>query len=324
MNRYRPQIESKLEERLGRHVSLGPMTLSLMPLSLRVNDAVIGEDPQLDTGRPFATAGSLVLRPKLLPLVRREFEIKTLQFDHPAVELVRNEKGVWNFSTLFKDSGGSSPNKVLLDQIKIYDGQVGITDRQEKAPRAVYDHIDFIVSNFAPTNSFPVELRAHLPGAGQQGVAWKGKVGPVERDAIARTSFDGRLSLDEVSVSGLQRFIKAQALSNSDAVLTGYADLKNSGGVMDSTGNFEIRNPRIQGVDLGYPIGMDYQIQANLNDSTAVIHKANLKLGQTPVSFHGSINAKQPPMQVDMTVQASNASVADAARLAAALGEAFT
>jgi uncharacterized protein involved in outer membrane biogenesis len=323
VNKYRPQIEGKLSDRLGRHVALGPMKLTLIPLAFRVNDAVIGEDPQLNSGRPFATAGSLVVRPRLIPLLRREFEIKSLQLDHPAVELVRNEKGVWNFSTLFKDNGGTGTSKVVLDQIKIYDGTVGITDRQEKAPRAVYDHIDFIVSNFGPTNSFPVELRAHLPGTGQEGVVFKGKVGPVDRDAIARTFFDGRLQLDQVSVSGLQRFIKAEALSNSDAILTGYADLKNTGGVVDSTGNFEVRNPRIHGVNLGYPIGMDYQVRANLNDSTAAIHKANLKLGQTPVSFHGTINSKQAPMQVDMTVQASNASVADAARLAAALGAAF-
>src|SRR5205807_711716 len=57
--------------------------------------------------------------------------------------------------------------------------------------------------------------------------------------------------------------------------------------------------------------------------STAAIQKANLKLGQTPVSLKGNINAKSTPAQMDMTVQASNASIAEAARLAAAFGAAF-
>ena len=35
VNHYRPQIESKLHDRLGRDVSLGPMRLSLIPISHR-------------------------------------------------------------------------------------------------------------------------------------------------------------------------------------------------------------------------------------------------------------------------------------------------
>src|SRR5262249_61256769 len=50
---------------------------------------------------------------------------------------------------------------------------------------------------------------------------------------------------------------------------------------------------------------------------------ASLKLGPTPGFIQGSIDAKPKPMQVDMTVQASSASIREAARLAAAFGLAF-
>ncbi|HYR44224.1 MAG TPA: AsmA family protein, partial [Terriglobia bacterium] len=324
VNRYRPQIEAELRNRLGREVSLGPMKISLIPLAFRVENAVIAEDPIFNTGRPFAQVQTLFVSPEWLPLLHREVQIKSLQLDGPAVELVRNEQGAWNFSTLMTGKQESEKSgSFSLDRLHIYDGQIGITDRQQKKPRAVYDHIDLLVSDFAPEKPFSVDLRAHMPGAGQQVVVLQGKIGPIQHDALARTAFDGKLNLDGVSLSGLQRFVKVEALENSDAVLTGDADVKNIDGALASTGKFEMRNSRIRGVDIGYPIAVDYEISSNINESTAAIQRANLKLGQTPVSLKGNIDAKSTPAQIDMTVQASNASIAEAARLAAAFGAAF-
>ena len=39
VNHYRPQIEAELEQRFGRDVSLGPMSLSLYPLAFRAENA---------------------------------------------------------------------------------------------------------------------------------------------------------------------------------------------------------------------------------------------------------------------------------------------
>jgi AsmA protein len=77
VNHYRPQIEAELRQRLGRDVSLGPMRLSLLPLAFRVDNAATGEDPQFNTGRPFAQVQTLFVRPKLLPLLHHDVEIKS-------------------------------------------------------------------------------------------------------------------------------------------------------------------------------------------------------------------------------------------------------
>ncbi|HEX3584635.1 MAG TPA: AsmA-like C-terminal region-containing protein, partial [Candidatus Angelobacter sp.] len=53
------------------------------------------------------------------------------------------------------------------------------------------------------------------------------------------------------------------------------------------------------------------------------IHKGELKLGSTPVSLAGTINSRPTPAQVDLKLTASNASIAEAARLASAFGVAF-
>ena len=301
------------------------MRLSLFPLAFRVENAVIGEDPKFRTGRPFAQVQTFFVRPELLPLLHRQIEISSVQLNRPAVELVRNEQGVWNFSSLMGQKGKTQtqPRAFSLDQLKIYDGQIGLTDLQQRKPRAVYDHIDVMASNFAPDQASSVDVRAHMPGAGKQAIALRGKVGPFQRDGVARTPFDGRFELNGASLSSLQRFLNVEALANSDAVITGTAELKNTADALASKGKFDIQNARVRGVDIGYPIAIDYQAMGNLNESKADIQQANLRLGQTPILLRGTVNAQSTPAQVDMTAKASNVSMAETARLASALGVAF-
>src|SRR5437016_4611389 len=75
INSYHAQIQSQLEKKLGRQVSLGPMSLSLFPPSFQVSNAVIGEDKNFNTARAFATADRLAVSIKLLPLLRKEVGI---------------------------------------------------------------------------------------------------------------------------------------------------------------------------------------------------------------------------------------------------------
>src|SRR5207302_10259009 len=109
---------------------------------------------------------------------------------------------------------------------------------------------------FAAAKPGCADIRAHLPGSGHQILALQGKIGPVQHDAVARTPVDAKLKLENVSLAGLQRFVNVEALADSNAVVTGNADVKNSENGFASTGKFDIRNPRIRGVDIGYPIAV--------------------------------------------------------------------
>src|SRR5262245_23440275 len=100
VNHYRPQIEARLEEQLGRDVSLGPMHLSLLPPGFRVEEVVIAEGAEFQTGRPFAQAQLLYVQPKLFRLLRGDLQIHGLELSRPSVELVRSKDGTWNFASL--------------------------------------------------------------------------------------------------------------------------------------------------------------------------------------------------------------------------------
>ena len=351
VNRYHGQIQSQLEKKLGRQVSLGKMSLSLFPPSFQVENATIAEDSRFASGRPFAAADRLSVSVKFWPLLHKDVEVNSLELVHPHIELVRNEQGTWNFATLGQEGKPTAAQKapqqaphpaqpagpttttgphnqpaagqLSLANLFINDGQVAITDLQKHQSRAVYDHIDLNVNDFAPDQQFSMKLTAHLPGEGKQAIWLEGKGGPIKEADMLNTPFDGTLRLDQVSTGAAQKFLNSQSLNGIDAVLTGDAKVKNSGGKLASNGTIRVENARIHNVNVGYPIALDYDVADDLTSDVIQIHKGDLKLGSTPVSLSGMINTRPTPAQIDLKLTASNASIQEAARLASAFGVAF-
>src|SRR6185369_16617554 len=350
VNQYHGQIQSQLEKRLGRQVTLGNMGLRLFPPAFDVENTTIAEDPNFATGRPFATADKLAVSVKFWPLLHKQLDVNSLELVHPHIELVRNAQGVWNFATLGQESkpaaaqkptqaptpttttgsaGSTQPEnkqpagQLTLANLFINDGQVAITDLQKHQSRAVYDHIDLNVNDFVPNQQFNMKLTAHLPGEGKQAIWLEGKGGPIKDADMLNTPFDGTLRLEQVSTGAAQKFLSSQALNGIDAVLTGSAKVKNSGGKLASSGTIKVENARIHNVNVGYPIALDYNVSDDLTNDVIQIHKGNLKLGATPISVAGTLNTRPTPSQIDLKLTASNAPIVEMARLASAFGVAF-
>ncbi|HEY7406446.1 MAG TPA: AsmA family protein [Candidatus Angelobacter sp.] len=355
INQYHGQIQAQLEKRLGRQVTLGDMSLSLFPPSFVVQSATIAEDSHFGTTRPFAQAEKLAVSVEFWPLLRKDVEVKSLELTRPRIELIRDAQGAWNFATLGQEgkqtpakapqasstqspsqkpstSATATPNgpegkspagQLTLANLFINDGQVAITDFQKHQSRAVYDHIDLNLSDFSPGQQFSLKLTAHLPGAGKQAIFLQGKGGPFKEADLLNTPFDGTLRLDQVSTGALQKFLNSQSLNGIDATASGDAKIRNSGGKLASSGTIKLEDAHIRSTNVGYPITLDYDIADDLSSDVIQIHKGNLKLGSTPVTIAGSIDSKPNPAQIDLKLTASNASIAEAARLASAFGVAF-
>ncbi len=325
VNRYRPQIQAELEKQLNRPVTLGDMHASLLPPSVTVNNAVIGESPAFQTGRPFGSAQKLYISLQLLPLLHKDFVVNSVELVRPQVELVRNAQGIWNFSTLGSQNK-NEPTKqqnFSLGELKLTDGTVGVTDEQKRQPRAVYDHIDVSLKNFAPGKPFDLNLTAHLPGQGKQVATLEGHGGPIDQSNTANTPFDGKLTLQEVSLDGVQKFMSSTALEGTNATITGHAAVKNQNGTIASSGSLDINNAVVQGHSIGYPIVVDYDVNDDLNNNFVKINHANIKLGGTPFTIAGTLNGKNTPPLVDVKVNAGDVSIAELAKLAGAFGYAF-
>ena len=341
-NDYKATIQTKLEQQLNRKVSLGDMSLGILPLRFKVANLSIADDPKFSND-PFIQTQLLSVSVKLLPLLSKSVEVDSLSLERPNVNLIRNAQGVWNFASLGQtsappsttpspstapakpapSSSSSSEQGFSLGELAINDGQVAITDLQDKRPKTVYDHIDLKLSDFAPTTPFNIEASVHLPGAGNQEVGLKGKGGPLAHDNPATTPFKGSLDLKNVEIAGLQKFLQSPALVKTDGIISGHTDIANESGKMSANGQMTVDKPKLHGIDVGYAINADYNVSEDLTNDQLRIDKGAIKLGQTPISVIGTVNHKPTPAQLDVVLKADNVAIAEIARLAAAAGIAF-
>ncbi len=329
-NSYRPTIQSKLEEQLGRKVQLGDMSLGLFPPRFRVANLSITDDPRFNSTQPFIQTGELSLSVQLLPLLHKSLQVDSLTLAQPHVELIKDAQGVWNFASLGQKSSTStsSPSSeqqgFSLGKLAIDDGQIAITDLQAHKPRTVYDHINFQLTDFAPNKPFNLDASVHLPGAGNQQVQLQGTGGPLSHENPAATPFKGTLDLKDVDIAGLQKFLQTSALVNTEGILSGHTNIANQNGKVSASGQINMDKPKLHGIDVGYPINLDYDVNDDLQNDLLTINKGAIKLGPTPLFVSGTVNSKPSPAQLDVNLKASDVSIVEIARLAAAAGMAFS
>ncbi|MGB7189371.1 MAG: AsmA family protein, partial [Acidobacteriaceae bacterium] len=100
LGRYHRTISESLARALGHRVSLGSVNLTLFPLpGLVIHDLVVEEDPAFGA-EPLLRAPSVTVYPRLSSLWRERLEISRIDLDNASVNLVRDEGGRWNFSSL--------------------------------------------------------------------------------------------------------------------------------------------------------------------------------------------------------------------------------
>jgi uncharacterized protein involved in outer membrane biogenesis len=351
VNRYRGTIQSELQQRLGRQVTLGEMNLKIFPPRFRVQNVAIADDPAFNKQKPFVQAQELDVAVKLLPLLHKSVEVDSLTLTRPSVELIKNAQGMWNFASIGQnpqaaqtptvppqasapaqkqpsppsapEQPASSEQQFSLGKLVISDGQVALTDLQSKKPRSVYDHIDVTLTNFEPNHPFDIDAAAHPPGGGNQEVRLQGTGGPMVPGQPAATPFHGTLNLKQVAIAGLAKFLDSPALENTDGILSGQTKISSDSGKLSANGSINVQNAKIHGLDLGYPVALDYNLSDDVPQDLLTIHNATVKLGATPLVVSGTVNSKPTPAQIDLNLKGSNVSIAEAARLASAYGVAF-
>ena len=247
--------------------------------------------------------------------------MKSIRLEQPTVELIRGTNGDWNFSNIGGQSGGQQ--QASLDELEIVDGQVSITDLLNNQPRTTYDHIDLTLSDFAPGKPVTFDLTAHLSGQGKQMLKASGKAGPFASANPAATPIDAHISLQEVSLSDARQLGVKAIPEGADTVASGEADVRTDKGRYNCTGKLRFDKTTVRNVQLGFPIDADYKIDYDPNRSLLNAQALALRIGTTPISASGQLDASHAPYQVNIRVNTQNAPVAQLAKLAAAFGFAF-
>ena len=355
VNKYHGTIQSELEKRLGRSVTLGNMHLSVFPPRFRVENVAIADDPRFSPEAPFVKAQELDVSVKLLPLLHKQIEVSSLNLQRPTVNLIKNQAGAWNFTSLGHPAESAQPvparpapapaekpapsagqtgaqkppqstaeQQFSLGELTISDGQIAILDQQKSKTPSLYDHIDVTLKNFSPNKPFSIDAAVHMAGQGAQQARLEGEGGPIVEGEPAKTPFRGTLNLKQVGISDLSKFFNSPALTGTDGILTGETKINSESGKLTAQGQTNVQNAKIHGMELGYPIAAQYDLTDDLPADMLTIRNFILKLGSTPLQMSGTVNSKVTPAVLDLNVKANNVSIAEAAKLAAASGVALS
>jgi AsmA protein len=314
VNQFRGTIQADLEQQLHRPVTLGNMSLGLFPLSIRASNVQIGETASFPTGKLFVTVREIRVRAELMPLLRKQVRVRSLELEQPSIELVDNAAHQWNYSDLTgQSSGGGSSGSMTLSSLQINDGSVAVSDLGVPSSRAVYDHINLQLTDFAPGQVFHVKASAQLPGAKADSVVLEGSGGPAVNSGLP---FNGRFSLTQAPVAALGRF--SGMTLPVDGALSGGADIRTANAVTSIQGNLVLDHASVHGAAIGIPIRLDYNIADDSRSDVLEAQSARITAGSVVITSTARIDNKLHT--INATAHTANANIAELLALARVLG----
>ena len=143
--RVKALVIPQAEAALGRKVAIGDIKIGLLS-GITIHDFLIKEADGKDN---FVSTRAFVLSYELLPLLQKKLIISEVRFDEPAVQITRDNKGNFNFSTLAiltekketpeKVEKPESPPSALplaltINQIKLNKAHIRVNDQMHEIP----------------------------------------------------------------------------------------------------------------------------------------------------------------------------------------------
>ncbi|MGC2323038.1 MAG: AsmA family protein [Terriglobales bacterium] len=315
---FRPTIESQLQSSLGRQVTIGGLSLSLLAGGVTAKDITISDDPAFNK-EPFLKAKSLAVGVKLLPLIfSRSVEVTSITIDHPELTLVHSASGQWNFSSLGgakKASPSSSNGNFSVGKLKITNGQVTIEKAGGKA--SVYQDVKLTASNISYDSPIPFTLEAKTPGGGKLKV--EGSAGPINQADSALTPLQAQVTIDNMDLastgfldpsSGIQGVVDYKGTVKSD----GKSALAEGQATVDKLRVVPAGAPAKQAVSLSYASTYDLKREAG------VLTRGDIRTGSSTVRLSGDYDMHGPATLVHMKLNGSQLPVRDVEGLLPAVG----
>ena len=309
VNSYRPLIREQIKAKLGREVVLGPMDLQVFPLSVRVRDFSIAEDPRFATGKPFASAKELRVHLGLFALLSGNVEVSSLKLEAPKVEIVRNKAGVWNFASLGAASSPSNDSTgPSIARLGITDGTIGYLDELEPKPvRTQYDHLDVTLTDYAPNQKYGLEATVHLPGKDDPTIHWTG--------SGQNRNIEGTVKFQRVTLASLRQFTGDATLDDMDGALTGALDIA-YGDNAAAKGAVEVAGLRVRKSQLNFPLKLEVDAAHSNAAKRTDLRKLNINIGGTRFAVSGAIENDIAKLKVNT----QNSPIQELLKLAATFG----
>jgi len=328
VNKFRPTIEQKASQALGRQVQLGDLSLSLLTGSLAAENLSIADDAKFSSS-PFLTAKSLKVGVEILPLIfSKTLNVTGVTIESPAVTLLHNSAGQWNYSSLggasaktgspqtrSNASNGAAPD-FSVAKFMLKDGRitVGSTSSQK---RSTYDHVDVTASNVAMTSKFPVTVTADLPAGGT--FKLDGTAGPIDQQDTSLTPLSAQLTINGLNLASTG-FIDASAGLGGVVDLT--ANLESQNGEAEVKGNAKLSKALLVrgGSPAGVPASVDFDTKYDLRKNAGVLNPSTVKVGNAVAHLNGTYQTADDTTSLNLKLGAKDMPAKDLEAFLPALG----
>ena len=322
---FRPTIQSELSSAMGRQITLGHLSFSLLSGSLVANDISIADDPAFSSS-PFLQAKALKIGVEVMPLLfNRQVHITHLTVDTPAIQLIHAANGLWNFSSI----GGSAAKQpaqttqpsalpdLTVAELKITKGSATVSSLPSNGKSFTYSDLTVTVQQFSFLKNFPFELSAQLPASGSFDL--KGNAGPLNQSNAADTPFHATL--------GVKHFdpVAAGVLDSS----TGMSMILDVDAQMDSNGASLTTNGKMQAAQLHLaragspaknPVNIDFAVSDNLASRTGNLSNLAIHSGQVAAHITGGFHMTPQAMILNLKLAAPDLPIDQVEELLPAFG----
>jgi AsmA protein len=305
VNSFRPKIEAEASSALGRPVSLGKLSLSVLSGSIGVESINIADDPAFSKS-PFIAAKSLEVGVRMMPLIfSRQLEVTEIKLENPEISLIRAANGTWNFSSLgggaktAQKTSGSTPQNFSVGKLEISDGQLTVARANSTAKPQIYDKVNVELKDFSFTSRFPFELSAGLPGDGKAELS--GEAGPINSTNAAATPFDANVKVTNMNLASTG-FVDASSGIGGLASLDG--KLTSDGTIAKGTGKITCTSLKLssRGSPAPKPVSVTYAVNTDLAKESGSITQGDVAIGRAMAHVTGTYQTEGASQVVNLKV----------------------
>jgi len=323
VNRFKPDLETKLSTALGRKVEIGNIGLSIISGSVGVDNLVIADDPAFSNS-PFLQAKELKAGVALLPLIfSGKLEVSSFTITDPQVSILRSPSGKWNFSSLgagsqaSKSSSSSSPTAFSVEELKLTNGTMVVGTVGRGGKTQTYQDVDLEASDLSYTSQFPFKFSAKTPGDGS--IKIDGKAGPINPTDASLTPLSATVDVSHLDLASTG-FVDAS--SGLAGLIDFTGDLASDGQQMTSKGTVKANKIKVvaNGLPSKVPVNVDYDTAYDLKKGTGVLKTGDVHIGAALAHLTGGYDTSGTTAKLDMKMSGQGMPVPDLEGILPAVG----
>jgi len=123
LDRYRPQMISYLQGKLGKQVEIGRLALTFFPLTVHIDRLGVKNPPIFPSGYVIQVA-RIDVELSVGALLHRRVVIKSLVLEDPVLHLTSDPDGPWNFENPQSKISADALSQVAISNVKIRRGVI--------------------------------------------------------------------------------------------------------------------------------------------------------------------------------------------------------